>query len=137
MALTPRALVGKVSRRATTSPYPVIRNTYRAMRQTARNLANRVSDRQFGWVGTLRAARWVGPTTYEIQGWAYERGFGYPDDPPTLEIWLECGNQELRAEVTLASDPEVNASSPSSEFDYANTAFTARFELARHARPGR
>lgn len=131
MALTPRALVGKVSRRATTSSNPAIRNTYRTMRQTARNLANRVSDRQFGWVGTVRAARWVGPTAYEVQGWAYERGFGYPDAPPSLEIWLECGSRQIRAEVTLATDPEVNASSPSSEFDYANTAFTARFELAQ------
>ena len=110
---------------------PRVAGAFRQSRLAARAVGSRVTGRQLGWVAHLRTARWTGPTTFELSGWAYERGYGHTDGPPDTRVWLERGARRIEAVVTHHYDPEVNAAAPSgSEHDYGNTAFTATFELA-------
>ncbi|WP_091184273.1 CDP-glycerol glycerophosphotransferase family protein [Microlunatus flavus] len=114
------------------SENPTVAKGYRQARQAARAVGARVTGRQLGWVAHLRTAVWTGPTTFEIGGWAYERGFGHTDAPPRTQVWLQRGERRIDAVVTMRSDADVNAAAPAgSEHDYANTAFTATFDLSR------
>jgi CDP-glycerol glycerophosphotransferase len=115
---------------ASRSQNPWVSGSYREARQLARAVGSRVTGKQLGWVAHLRTARWTSPTTFEIGGWAYERGYGHTDGPPETRVWLERGGRRLEAEVVHRYDPEVNAAARAgSEHDYANTAFTATFAL--------
>jgi hypothetical protein len=124
-----RARLSQALIRVSQSPNPAVRRSYRVTRQLARDAGSRVTGRQLGWVAHLRSARWIGPTRFEIAGWAYERGIGHVDRPPTTEVWLESAGHRVPAEVELRPDPEVNGAARNGEFDYANTAFVARFDL--------
>ena len=112
------------------SPNPYVAGGYRQARLAARTVGSKVTGRQLGWVAHLRTAVWTGPTTLEVGGWAYERGYGHADGPQT-SVWLERGGRRIDAVVTPRYDPEVNAAAPTgSEHDYGNTAFVAAFDLA-------
>ena len=124
-----RARLSQALIKVSQSPNPTVRTSYRFTRQLARDAGSRVTGRQLGWVAHLRSARWIGPTRFELAGWAYERGFGHVDSPPTTEVWLESAGHRVPAEVELRPDPEVNGAARNGEFDYANTAFVARFDL--------
>ncbi len=135
--LIPARLRRQVRERVRTTVLEVVRSEnprvakgYRRVRLVARTVGSRVTGRQLGWVAHLRRARWTGPTTFEIAGWAYERGYGHVDGPPRTRVWLERDGQRVDADVTMRYDPEVNAAAPAgSEHDYGNTAFTATLEL--------
>ncbi|WP_151524930.1 CDP-glycerol glycerophosphotransferase family protein [Serinicoccus kebangsaanensis] len=116
---------------ARSSENPLMQRAYVLGRQGARRTINAVTHRQVGWVATLWAARWLDGTTYEITGWAYERGYGHTE-PPQIELTLERPGSpvRVRAEVRPVVEMEVNAFATKGEFDYANTAFVARFDLA-------
>ncbi|MGI3784524.1 MAG: CDP-glycerol glycerophosphotransferase family protein [Janthinobacterium lividum] len=115
---------------ASRSPNPWVAGSYRQARRAARAVGSRVTGKQLGWVAHLRTAVWTGPTTLEIGGWAYERGYGHPDGPPETHVWLERDSRRIDAVVVHRYDPEVNAAAPTaSEHDYGNTAFTATFDL--------
>ena len=138
----PRLDLGRARRRArqrlrdtvveiARSPNPRVAAGYRQSRLVARAIGSRVTGKQLGWVAHLRTARWTGATTFEIGGWAYERGYGHVDGPPDTRVWLERGSRRIEGVLTHRYDPEVNAAAPSgSQHDYGNTAFTATFELA-------
>ena len=112
------------------SDNPYVARGYRQARVAARAVGSRVTGRQLGWVAHLRTAVWTGPTTLEIGGWAYERGYGHPSGPQTT-VWLERDGRRVDGVLTHRYDPEVNAAAPSaSEHDYGNTAFTATFDVA-------
>jgi CDP-glycerol glycerophosphotransferase (TagB/SpsB family) len=81
-------------------------------------------------MATLRSARWVGDSTYELSGWAYERGYAYPDAPPRIEVWIESGKARIDATVQPKVDFEANALAVKAEFDYANTGFVALLDLS-------
>ena len=126
---TQRARLSRTLVKISRSPHPGVRRGYRTTRRLVRDVGSSLTGRQLGWVAQLRAARWTGPTTFEIGGWAYERGVGHLDAPPRTEVWLESGRHRVPATVTMISDPEVNGQARAAEFDYANTAFVARFDL--------
>ncbi|GAA4876845.1 CDP-glycerol glycerophosphotransferase family protein [Serinicoccus chungangensis] len=108
----------------------VLQRAYVLGRQTARRTLNTVTDRQVGWVATLWSARWLDGTTYELTGWAYERGYGH-QQPPQIEVELRRrGSAPVRARVEPVTEMEINGLARRAEFDYANTAFVARFDLA-------
>ncbi|WP_298748899.1 CDP-glycerol glycerophosphotransferase family protein [uncultured Serinicoccus sp.] len=109
----------------------VLQRAYVLGRQTARRTLNTVTDRQVGWVATLWSARWLDGTTYEITGWAYERGYGH-EQPPRIEVELRRrgSSTPVRAQVEPVTEMEINGLARRAEFDYANTAFVARFDLA-------
>ena len=121
----------RLLKRARSSSHPVVRNSYRLARRTARDAMNRVTGRQVGWMATLRSARWVDELTFEVGGWAYERGYPFPADaPPRIAVWIESGTSRVDATVTPRPDTEANAEAFKAEFDYANTGFVARFDLS-------
>lgn len=126
----------RVVRKASSSQHPVVRRGYRLARRTARTAVNVVTGRQMGWMATLRAARWVDASTYEVVGWAYERGYAYPDAPPRIRVWIENGSARVEATVEPRTDTEANALARKAEFDYANTGFVARFDLSGLPRHG-
>jgi CDP-glycerol glycerophosphotransferase len=125
-----RATARRLVKRARSSSHPAVYHGYRLARRTARDAVNVVSGKQVGWMATLRSARWVGESTYEISGWAYERGYAYPDAPPRIEVWAESGRARIDASVQPRLDTEANALAVKAEFDYANTGFVARFDLS-------
>jgi len=126
-----RQRLRKALQEASRSTNPYVAGGYRQGRAVARAIGARVTGKQLGWVAHLRTARWTGPTTFEVGGWAYERGYGHPDGPPETRVWLERDGHRIEAEVEQRYDPEVNAAAPpASEHDYGNTAFTATFDLA-------
>ncbi|KUG55748.1 hypothetical protein AVL62_05515 [Serinicoccus chungangensis] len=115
---------------ARSSDHAVLQRAYVLGRQTARTALNTVTDRQVGWVATLWSARWLDGTTYELTGWAYERGYGH-ERPPRVEVELRRGSSTtVRARVEPVTEMEINGLARRAEFDYANTAFVARFDLA-------
>ena len=123
------------------SENPAVRRAYLLGRQSARRAARRLTGRQLGWVTMVRTARWSGPTTFSFSGWAYERGFGYPDAPPRTRVWFQSGSLRVDADLEQLVDPEANAGITNPAFDYANTAFRATVDVSRlHAhlapRPG-
>ena len=124
-----RATVKGWNAKATASPRPLVRRGYTVARRIGRDVANSVFGRQLGWTSTLRSARWTGPTRFEITGWTYERGYGYPDGPPQIAVWLAAGSLRVDAEVAPRLDIQANDQARNAEFDYANTAFTATFDL--------
>ena len=112
------------------SPSPVVRRAYVVGRQTARRAARRLTGRQVGWVGMVRSARWTGPTTFTFSGWAYERGFGYPDGAPRTRVWFQSGSLRVEADVEQLVDQEANAGITNPAYDYANTGFRATVDVA-------
>ncbi|RIK16438.1 MAG: hypothetical protein DCC50_04970 [Acidobacteria bacterium] len=101
------------------------------MRQVTRTLVNAVTDRQLGWMATLWRARWLEGTIYEISGWAYERGHDYAESPQVRVVLRRPGaEQVVEADVTPVHDVEINGTARDAEFDYANTGFVARMDLA-------
>ena len=135
----PKAALRRVIQQVSRSDNRIVRRGYGGLRDTARRTVNAVTSRQLGWVATLWAARWVESDVLELHGWAYERGHGFPDAPPEIEVWLERGGRRIDARVEPLVEPEVNArASRSADFDYSNTAFRARIDAAavRDADPG-
>jgi CDP-glycerol glycerophosphotransferase (TagB/SpsB family) len=108
----------------------VRRTAYVAVRQTTRRVVNRLTDRQIGWTGTLWRARWLEGATFEISGWAYERGYGYLENPSTRVFLCRPGSRDrVQASVIPVLEMEVNGLARNAEHDYANTAFVAAFDL--------
>lgn len=132
-----RRLLSRQLRKARASDSALLQHAYVAGRQGARRALNLVTDRQVGWVATLWSARWLEGTTYEITGWAYERGYGHPA-PPRVEVQLRGRGTgvALRADVEPVTEMEVNGLARRAEFDYANTGFVARLDLAPLLRHG-
>jgi CDP-glycerol glycerophosphotransferase (TagB/SpsB family) len=127
----PKAALRRVIQQVSRSDNLLVRRGYAGLRDTARRTVNAVTSRQLGWVATLWAARWVSSDVLELHGWAYERGHGFPGDPPKIQVWLERGGRRIDAMVEPLVEPEVNArASRSADFDYSNTAFRARIDSA-------
>ena len=127
----PRAVLRRVIQQVSRSDNRIVRRGYAGLRDTARRTVNTVTSRQLGWVATLWAARWVESDVLELRGWAYERGHGFPDGPPEIQVWLERAGRRIDATVEPLIEPEVNArASRSADFDYSNTAFRARIDAA-------
>ena len=127
-----RRLLRRQLTRARSSDSELLQRAYVLGRQGARAAVNTVTHRQVGWVATLWGARWLDGTTYEIRGWAYERGYGHTSPPQVEVVVARRGGTRLRvrADVTSVHEMEVNAFATQGEFDYANTAFVARMDLA-------
>ena len=127
-----RRLLRRQLTRARSADSELLQRAYVLGRQGARAAVNTVTHRQVGWVATLWGARWLDGTTYEIRGWAYERGYGHTSPPRVEVVVARRGGTRLRvrADVTSVHEMEVNAFATQGEFDYANTAFVARMDLA-------
>ena len=126
-----RAWLRKRLTEVSTSESPTVRRAYVVGRQVARRAARRLTGRQLGWIAVVRTARWTGPTTFTFAGWAYERGFGYPDGAPRTKVWFTSGQQRVDAAVRQRVEHEANAGITNAAYDYANTGFEASIDVAR------
>lgn len=131
LALRARKELRRQLTAVSSSDSPRRRRAYQVGRQVARRGINTLTRRQVGWVATLWRARWLEGSRYEITGWAYERGYGYPT-PPRFQVFLRRPGSRVRvqAQVRTVSEMEINGFATRAEFDYANTGFVATFDLA-------
>ncbi len=130
---TPVRALRRITRRLGSSRKPLIQKPYIVVRQVGRRVVNSVTQRQLGWMSSLQSARWRDDTTFEVSGWAFERGYGFPDDPPRIRVWLAAGRERVspvEAVVEPRFDMGANTRMKSASYDYANTAFVARFDVS-------
>ena len=116
---------------------PAIRRAYTAARTVVRRVANAVTPLQVGWVGVLRTAHWLDDDTFEISGWAFERGMDFHQSEPHIRVWLRSfGQPDLEAQVERVDEPQANTGIKDIELDYTAAGFIARFKLADLIRLG-
>ncbi len=109
---------------------------YVATRQAARRTVNTVSWAQLGWVGTIRSAHWLEDSTYQVAGWAYERGYGF-EEPPTVEVVFHArGCEPVSARVRNYDEILANSRVRGARRDYTNTGFVAEVDVAELIRSG-
>ena len=102
-----------------------------------RRVANAVTRLQVGWVGVLRTAHWLDDDTFEISGWAFERGMDFHQSEPQIRVWLRSfGQPDLEAQVERVDEPRANTGIKDIELDYTAAGFIARFKLADLIRLG-
>jgi len=110
---------------------PAVRRAYVLTRGVVRRVANAVTPLQLGWVGWVRKAHWLDDATFEISGWAFERGMNFAQYTPQIRVRLRSfGQPDIEAEVTRVDEPQANASVRDLELDYSAAGFVARFSLA-------
>ena len=118
-------------RRAKRSRFAFLYSGYVLGRRAYRSVVNLVSDRQVGWVAMLQSGRWVGQSTFELTGWAYERGSGSNDVVPVVTI--RCRNPRTRKRIevpaTMRYDSGANLRARLIPVDYGNFAFHATLDL--------
>lgn len=118
-------------RRTRRSRFAFLYTGYLAGRKAYRSVVNRFTSRQVGWVAWLQSARWVGETSFELIGWAYERGTGRSDVLP--EVTITCQNlrskQQFRVLATQRYDAAANIRARLMPVDYGNFAFVATLDL--------
>ena len=119
-------------------PDSAVHKVYRTLLLSGRRVVGLVTRKPVAWVAQLQTARWLDDRRLEITGFAFERGIGFPDAPPTIRVWLQGpGDLRIPAQVEPLRDPAANARTKDSDYDYANTGFRAIFDLAAvFARPG-
>ena len=129
---TPARALRRVTGRLGASRKPVVQKPYRFARQAGRRLVNSVSNLQLGWMASLQSARWLDDTTFEVSGWAFERGYGFTQASPRIRVWLAGRGRvhPVEAQVEPRVHMGANTRMKSAAFDYANTAFVARFDVA-------
>lgn len=119
-------------RRARRSRFSFLYTGYLFGRRAYRSIVNRFTDQQVGWVAWLQAGRWVGETSFELTGWAYERGTGSNDRLP--KITVICRNSRtgktIETAASLRYDSAANKGARLMPVDYGNFAFVATLDLA-------
>lgn len=119
------------------SKSPLVRSSYGVARTVVRRVANAVTPLQIGWVGVLRTAYWHSDETFEISGWAFERGMDFSEQAPTIRVRLcSRGQPDLEAEVERVDEPRANTGIKDIQLDYTAAGFVARFKLADLIRLG-
>ena len=120
------------------SDKPVVRRTYVATRTVVRRVVNAVSPLQLGWVGVLHTARWLDDTTYEISGWAFERGMDFSTAEPRIRVRLRTfGQPDVEADVVRLDEPLANTRVKDTRLDYSPAGFVARFDAGEIIRLGK
>jgi len=126
--INPVEIARRLPARLARAEDPRVQSAYAATRRLVRTVVNLVPGVQLGWVAVLAGARWLDDTSFEISGWAFERGYGYPDGPPEVRVSLHSRGL---APIVVTAEPKVermaNTRMLNSRIDYANTGFVARF----------
>jgi CDP-glycerol glycerophosphotransferase (TagB/SpsB family) len=119
-------------RRARRSRFSFLYSGYLFGRRVYRSVMRATTGQQVGWVAWLQSARWVGETTFELAGWAYERGSGSNDKAPTITI--TCRNPRSRQRIAVPATPRydsgANVRARLMPVDYGTFAFSATLDLA-------
>ena len=93
-------------RRTRRSRFAFLYTGYLSGRKAYRAVVNRFTGKQVGWVAWMQSGRWVGTTSFELVGWAYERGTGSNDVVPTVTV--TCTNDRTKQKIR-AKAPTANA----------------------------
>lgn len=119
-----KRLISKAAKQSARSQRPAVRKAYHLARRAARSVL-KLTGSQLGWECSLRIARWC-EEGFEVVGWAYSRGQGFPDRAPKIEVWLESAlGQRINAQVSPQRNVDANAGAKFATLDYANTGFRA------------
>lgn len=112
-------------------PDSMLHKVYRGSLLGSRRAVSLVTRKPVAWIAQLQSARWLDEQRFEISGFAFERGIGFPDQPPVVRVWLQ-GPKKLRipAQVEFRRDMAASGLTKDSDFDYSNTGFRAVFDLA-------
>lgn len=105
-------------------------SAYLAGRRVVRTVVNTFTRRHLGWVAWLQSARWTGPATLTIGGWAFERGSGSNDVRPRITVVLRRGKTRIEIPAQHHYESEANVRARLVAVDYGNFGFTAALELA-------
>lgn len=109
---------------------------YKGTLRVARQSVNAVTPFQLGWGASLQAVRWLDDSTLQIEGWAFERGNDYVEQPPTTTLsFVERGRRSspVTANLQIVASQQVNRRSKDPRFDYSPTAFVATVDVAELA----
>ena len=119
-------------RRTRRSRFAFLYTGYLAGRKAYRAVVNRFTGKQVGWVAWMQSGRWVGDTTFELIGWAYERGTGSHEVTP--KVTVVCQNvrtkQQIKVQARQRYDAAANIRARLMPVDYGNYAFVAAIDLA-------
>ena len=122
--------VESLVRKALRARSGVFYSGYLAARRVVRTVVNTFTGRRLGWVAWLQSARWTGPTTLKIGGWAYERGSGSNQVRPTITVILRQGKATTEVLARHRYESEANARARLVPVDYGHFGFTAELDLA-------
>ncbi|MCA0250808.1 MAG: CDP-glycerol glycerophosphotransferase family protein [Actinobacteria bacterium] len=105
---------------------------YLAGRRVTRSVVRVVTGRRLGWVAWLQAARWVGPATLEIAGWAYERGSGSNQARPQISVILtrRRPRRRIATQARHRYESQANVRARLMPVDYGHFGFVATLDLA-------
>lgn len=119
--------VETLARKAKRSRFSFLYSGYLLGRRAYRSVMNRFTDRQIGWVARLQSARWVDQSTFELSGWAFERGSGSNDRAPKISLILthQGGGRAVHVPATLRYDSAANIGARLMPVDYGEFAFVA------------
>ncbi|MEN0072527.1 MAG: hypothetical protein AAGC63_16230 [Propionicimonas sp.] len=105
---------------------------YLAGRRVVRSIVNTFTGRYLGWAAWLQSARWTGPASLELTGWAYERGSGTNKVRPRITVVLR--NRATRRQVEIQArhryESQANTRARLMPVDYGHFGFAATLDLA-------
>ena len=84
-------------RRINERPESVLHRVYRTGLLTSRRVVTLATRRPVAWICQLQSATWLDDHSFEITGFAFERGIGFPDAPPTVRVWLHRARAQFTA----------------------------------------
>lgn len=124
-----RSFTTRALGRAQTSEAAWIRRLVSAARSTYRYIGRTIPALHLGWVSQVVQVVWD-DECLQINGWGYTRGSGFARVPQVEVSLHRRWRRAVLAEVVSTPDPRVNGAARKAEFDYANTAFQARWDAA-------
>lgn len=126
-----RRVVYHALRRINEHEGSVLHRVYRTGLLSARRVSSLATRRPVAWIAQLQSVRWLDDGRFEITGFAFERGIGFPGRPPVIKAWLQ-GPRGLRIQANVENRRDMAASgrTKDSDFDYSNTGFRAVFDLS-------
>ena len=111
-------------------PDSALHKVYRSALLASRRVVSVTTRKPVAWIAQLQSARWLDERSFEITGFAFERGIGFPDAPPSVKVWLQgAGNLRIPAVVEFRREMAASGRTMDSDFDYSNTGFRAVFDL--------
>ena len=118
-------------RRINENENSALHKLYRTGLLGSRRVVSLVTRKPVAWIAQLQSARWLDDRHFELTGFAFERGIGFPNTPPVIRVWLQ-GPRGLRIPGTVEQRRDMAASgrTKDSDFDYSNTGFRAAFDLS-------
>ena len=121
--------VESLVRKALRARSGVFYSGYLAGRRVVRTVVNTFTGRHLGWVAWLQSARWTGPATLTIGGWAYERGSGSNAVRPTITVVLRRGKTRIEVLARHHYESQANVRARLVPVDYGHFGFTAVLDL--------